>query len=91
MIKFGKLIDIVPYFLVGSVKNMCSVPMYLDVHHRLRIDISGYMLPSVNHEHASALLPHLTCKYGTEQAGAYYQIIVLHQFSSTALYFSSCA
>ena len=73
------------------MENMCAVLVHIDIHHRLRVNVSGNVLSLIDHQSTSATLLHLMGKNRSEQPRAYYQIIVLHHTSSTALYLSSCA
>ena len=59
---------------------MGAVFVHLYPFHFSRIDIAGYMLPSVYHKTASALRRSLVGHHGAIQPSAYNQIIIFHPF-----------
>ena len=91
MVELRKPVYIIPYSFVGSVKNMRAVTVHLYAFHFLGINIAGNMLPSVNQAHPPALSTHLAGKNRAVQPCAHDQIIIIHFYSSVALYLSSCA
>ena len=86
---------------------MRAVLVHLNIQNLLCVDIAGNMRPPVDHKHLPALPLHLVGKDRAIQPCPHDQIIIpaphaffltkastlftLHQFSSTALYLSSCA
>ena len=82
MIESCELSDIIPYFFIRCMKNMCAVFMHVDVKNGFRINISGNMFSFVDDKDFAALFLHLMCEHGSEQSRANHQIIVLHHCSA---------
>ena len=82
MIERCKLSDVIPYFLIRCVENMCAIFMNIDIQNRFRINVAGNVFSSVNHKYPSASFVHLICEHRPEQSGADDQIIVPHHCSA---------
>ena len=63
MVKFRKLIDILPYFLIAGVENVGSVPVYVDAVHIFTVNISGDVVPLINHQAGLSRLLRLMGKH----------------------------
>ena len=76
MIKFCKLIDIIPHLFSGSMEDMCTVSVYLDPLYFFCVNITADMTSLIDHKACFPPSCGLMCKYCTKKAGSYYQIII---------------
>ena len=76
IIKLGKTIHILPYTLITGMKNMCTIPMYMDSFYILCVNIPGNMISFINNKHLFSCFSGFTGKYGTEKSRSNYQIVI---------------
>ena len=86
VIKFCKLIDIIPYSLSGSMKNMGSITMNLDSLNLFSINISSYVVSFINNQTGLIAFCRLMCKYSAKQTGAHDQIIIFFHFETPSFF-----
>ena len=67
---------IVPYHPVIGMKNMCTIPVYMDSFYILCVNIPGNMISFINNKHLFSCFSGFTGKYGTEKSRSNYQIII---------------
>ena len=77
----GILVYIIPNFFIGSMKNMGTIPMYVDAHNLFRINIPGNMISLLHYQNLTSLFVHLMCKYSAEEPSSCNQIIIVHTLS----------
>ena len=70
VVELRELVNIIPYFLVAGVEDMGAVLVDVDPGDILGIDVSGDVIPAVNHQTAFPLSGQLPCEYGAIQPGA---------------------
>ena len=78
MVELAELLHIVPHPLIGSVENVCAIPVHVDVRHPLSIAVAADMVALLNHQAAFALFGRLMCEHAAVQPRTHNQIIVSH-------------
>ena len=81
MIKFCKLIDIIPHLFIGRVENMCSILVHLNSFYFFTINISGNVISFFNHKAFFSTFLCFMCENCTKKSCSHNQIIVFHIFS----------
>ena len=81
MVEPGILVYIIPNFFIRSMKNMGTIPMYVDAHNLFRINIPGNMISLLHYQNLTSLFVHLMCKYSAEEPSSCNQIIIVHTLS----------
>ena len=79
-VEIRELIDIIPDQRIAGMENVRPVFMNVDIALPLGIDISGHMIPFVDHDAAAAVFLRLMGKYSSEQAGPDNQVVVFPPF-----------
>lgn len=67
MIKFCKLIDIIPHLFSGSMEDMCTVSVYLDPLYFFCVNITADMTSLIDHKACFPPSCGLMCKYCTKK------------------------
>lgn len=69
-------VDKLSHLAVGGVEDVWPVPVHLYAVHLLTPDIAAKVRPLVDDQAPLASVRSQTGKGGSEQAGAYYQIVI---------------
>ena len=76
IVEFRKLIDIIPHFFVAGVEDVGTIFVDVDSGNVLRIDVSGNVLPAINHQATLPSAGHFSGKHSAIQSGTYNQVVV---------------
>ena len=79
IVKCGKTVYILPYFPVGSMKNMGTITMNVDAHNFFCINIPRNMIFLFQKQYLFPCLFHFMGKNCAKQAGSCNHIIIVHQ------------
>ena len=76
MVKFCKLIHIIPHGFIGCVKNMGAIFVNLDPLNLFCINISANVIPLIYHKAGFAAFHSLMGKHRAEKPCSYDQVII---------------